>query len=184
MGICSELWLFSTALSFTVSNRLACFTREKELESRDVPVATVRAATAELDIGITPAARSSGGKTNRRLPFSTRSTATSLRDTFRIWASFELTLSGLGDSVSIFSSSLRPLTLFLASFAAALWLPSDDIIRPASLCSSCGVGSFLTSYRSTSKFEGQKSYPAASRERAFFRLAIRFPQMENLYLRY
>src|SRR5882762_11136394 len=168
MGSCSERWLSSGAPSFTVSNRLACFTRAKELESRDVPVDTVRAATAELDIGITPAARSSGGKTNRRLPFSTRSTATSLRDTFRIWASFELTLSGLGDSISIFSSSLRPLTLFLASFAAALWLPSDDIIRPASLSSSCGVSSFLTSYRSTSKF-GQQSYPAiVGRRRGHF----------------
>src|SRR3977135_4083149 len=167
MGICSEPRVSSGAPSLTVSNRLACVTRAKELESRDVPVDTVRAATAELDIGIMPAARNSGGKTNRRLPFSTRSIATSLRDTFRIWASFELTLSGLGDSASIFSSSLRPLTLFLASFAAALWLPSDDIIRPASLSSSCGVGPFLTSYRSTSKFEGQQSYPAASRGRVF-----------------
>jgi hypothetical protein len=93
------------------------------LESSDVPVDTVRAATAELDIGIMPAARSSGGKTNRRLPFSTRSIATSFRDTFRIWASFELTLSGLGDSASIFSKSLSALMLFLASFAAALWVP-------------------------------------------------------------
>src|SRR6266850_824960 len=130
MGICSEAWFSSLAPNFTDSNRLTCFTRAKEFESSDVPVAAVRAATAELDTGITPAARSSGGKTNRRLPFSSRNTATSFRATFRIWASFVLTRSGLGDSASIFSSSLRPLELSLAGFAPAPGLLGDDISRP------------------------------------------------------
>ena len=116
IGICS--WLRSSsspASSLTASNRLRCFTRVKAFDRSGVRVAAVRAATADPVSGSTPADRSSGGKINRRLPFSNLSSATSLRRTCRACASFKQTRSELGDSETILSKSL---TLALAVLAA------------------------------------------------------------------
>jgi len=71
-----------------------------------VRVAAVRAATADPLSGNTPADRNSGGKMNRRLPFSDLSSATSPRCTRKIWASFAQTRSGLGDAGIMLSKSL------------------------------------------------------------------------------
>src|SRR3984893_19303940 len=91
-------------------------------------VTRIRSPTAEPVRERTPADRSSGGKINRKLPLSNLSSATSLRRTPRIWASFKQTLSELGDSESMLSNSLTPAAAALAALAAEPRLPDDIVV--------------------------------------------------------
>ena len=88
------------APNLTSSKTLKCFTCAKPLKSSAWRVRAVRAATAELDIGIAPAVLSSAGYMKFSRPPASSSNATSISRTRKVLATPAQIASGVRSSIS------------------------------------------------------------------------------------